>query len=65
MKFKVFLKNLFTKNIVLKLLAIVFAFIIAVIVVAASSMPVEVVEKYETKSTAECSVSVDAIDLSM
>ena len=30
MKFKEFLKNLFTKNIVLKLLAIGFAFVVAV-----------------------------------
>ena len=31
MKFKEFLKNLFTKNIVLKVLAIGFAFLVAVI----------------------------------
>ena len=35
MKFKEFFKNLFTKNIVLKLLAIGFAFVVAVIVIAA------------------------------
>ena len=35
MKFKEFLKNLFTKNIVWKVLAIGFAFLVAVIVVAA------------------------------
>ena len=40
MKIKEFFKNLFTKNIVLKLLAVGFAFIIAVVVVAASSMTV-------------------------
>ena len=32
MKFREFLKNLFTKNIVLKVLAIGFAFLVAVIV---------------------------------
>ena len=32
MKFKEFLKNLFTKNIVMKLLAIGFAFLIAVVI---------------------------------
>jgi hypothetical protein len=36
MKFKEFIKNLFTKNIVLKLCAIGLAFIIAVVVGAAS-----------------------------
>ena len=35
MKFKEFLKNLFTKNIAMKLLAIGFAFLVAVIVIAA------------------------------
>ena len=34
MKFKEFLKNLFTKNIVLKVLAIGFAFVVAVIISA-------------------------------
>ena len=34
MKFKEFFKNLFTKNIILKVLAIGFAFLAAVIVVA-------------------------------
>ena len=32
MKFKEFLKNLFTKNIVMKLLAVGFAFLIAVVI---------------------------------
>ena len=35
MKFKEFLKNLFVKNIVWKVLAIGFAFLVAIIVVAA------------------------------
>ena len=34
MKFKEFLKNLFTKNIVMKLLAIGFAFLVAIIISA-------------------------------
>ena len=36
MKFKQFMKNLFTKNIVLKLCAIAFAFVVAIVVGAAS-----------------------------